>query len=183
MAHEPSRTEPRQLDRLLIAATVDRLIYGNPDTFQPDDARLLLDALPDKRVPWIEVGAKGHVSGGSAQGFAAGVGNVRVEDDRKRRFDVSSAADAYVRAGQWKLLCLRRRRGALVEIEQVMADALDEGRGARLRYSPAGDPIGMDIRAVRSIRLLFSVLIIQVPSWKPWKTPASDQATSSTMPS
>ena len=164
--------DAKPIDRLLIAAVVDRLIYGSDTTFQAADARLLLDALPHRRVPWIEIGAKGQVSGGSAQGFAAGVGNVRVDDDRKRKFEVSSAADAYVRAGQWKLLCIQRRRGALVEIEQVMADPLDEGRGARIRYSPTGAPEGMDIRVVRSIRLLFSWLIVQVPSWRPWKLPA-----------
>jgi hypothetical protein len=164
--------QPKPIDRLLIAATVDRLIYGNEATFQDEDARLLLTALPSKRVPWIEVGAKGQVSGGSAQGFAAGVGNLRVDDNSKRRFDVSTAADAYVRVGQWKLLCMHRRRGALVEIEQVMADPLDEGRGARLRYSPAGTPLGMDLRTVRSFKLLFSMFVLQVPSWRPWKTPA-----------
>ncbi len=160
------------VDRLLITAVVDRLIYGDPDTFSPDDARTLLDALPRKRVPWIEIGAKGKVSGGSARGYAAGVGNVKVEDDRARKFDVSTSSDAYTRAGQWKLLRYDRRRGTHVEIEQVMADPLDEGRGARLRYRPDGTPVGMDIRVVRNVRLLFSVFILQLPGWRPWKQPA-----------
>jgi len=160
------------VDRLLITAVVDRLIYGDPDTFSAEDARTLLDALPRKRVPWLEFGAKGQVSGGSAQGFAAGVGNVKVEDDRKRKFDVSTSSDAYTRAGQWKLLRYDRRRGTHVEIEQVMADPMDEGRGARLAYRPDGTPVRMDIRVVRSVRLLFSVLILQIPGWRPWKRPA-----------
>ena len=165
-------TPSTSIDRLLITATVDRLIYGNPDTFSAEDARTLLDALPRKRVPWIEIGAKGQVSGGSAQGFAAGVGNVKVEDDRKRKFDVSTSSDAYTRAGQWKLLRYDRRRGTHVEIEQVMADPLDDGRGARLRYRRDGEPVGMDIRVVRNVRLLFSVFILQLPGWRPWKQPA-----------
>lgn len=160
------------VDRLLITATVDRLIYGDPDTFQPDDARTLLQALPRKRVPWIEVGAKGKVSGGSAQGFAAGVGNVKVKDGRDRKFDVSTSQDAYTRAGQWKLLRYDRRSGTHVEIEQVMADPVDEGRGARLRYRADGTPVGMDIRVVRNVRLLFSMFILQLPGWRPWKRPA-----------
>lgn len=160
------------VDRLLITATVDRLIYGDADTFSADDACTLLQALPRKRVPWIEIGAKGQVSGGSAQGFAAGVGNVKVEDEQKRKFDVSTSSDAYTRAGQWKLLRYDRRRGTHVEIEQVMADPLDEGRGARLRYRPDGTPVGMDIRVVRNVRLLFSIFILQLPGWRPWKRPA-----------
>lgn len=159
------------VDRLLITAVVDRLIYGDPDTFSAEDARTLLDALPRKRVPWIEIGAKGKVSGGSAQGFAAGVGNVKVDDDRARKFDVSTSSDAYTRAGQWKLLRYDRRRGTHVEIEQVMADPLDEGRGARLVYRPGGVPVRMDIRVVRNFRLLFSVLVLALPGWRPWKQP------------
>ena len=164
--------ETHIVDRLLITATVDRLLYGDPDSFSPDDARTLLDALPRKRVPWIEIGAKGQVSGGSAKGFAAGVGDVTVKDDRKRNFEVSTSRDAYTRAGQWKLLRYDRPRGTHVEIEQVMADPLDEGRGARLRYRADGTPVGMDIRVVRNVRLLFSLLILQLPGWRPWKQPA-----------
>jgi hypothetical protein len=164
--------EPTRIDRLLITATVDRLIFGDPDIFSADDARTLLDALPRKRVPWIEIGAKGKVSGGSTRGFAAGVGDVKVEDDQARKFDVSTSSDAYTRAGQWKLLRYDRRRGTHVEIEQVMADPTDEGRGARLRYRHDGTPLGMDIRVVRNVRLLFSMFILQLPGWRPWTQPA-----------
>jgi hypothetical protein len=160
------------VDRLLITAVVDRLIYGDADTFSVEDARTLLDAVPRKRVPWIEIGAKGKVSGGSAQGFAAGIGNVKVKDERDRKFDVSTSSDVYTRAGQWKLLRYDRRSGTHVEIEQVMADPLDEGRGARLVYRFDGTPVRMDIRVVRNVRLLFSVLTLALPGWRPWKLPA-----------
>jgi hypothetical protein len=165
-------TDTVRVDRLLITAVVDRLIYSDPENFSADDARTLLDALPKKRVPWIEIGAKGQVSGGSARGYAAGVGDVKVDDKHKRRFDVSTSSDAYTRAGQWKLLRYDRRRGSSVEIEQVMADPLDEGRGARLHYRIDGTPVGMDIRVVRNVRLLFSVFMLQLPGWRPWKRPA-----------
>jgi hypothetical protein len=148
------------------------LIYGEPDTFSADDARTLLVALPRKRVPWIEIGAKGQVSGSSARGVAAGVGNVKVEDEHAKKFDVSTSSDAYTRAGQWKLLRYDRQRGTHLEIEQVMADLMDDGRGARLRYRVDGTPIGTDIRVVRNVRLLFSIFILQLPGWRPWKLPA-----------
>jgi hypothetical protein len=163
-------TQP--VDRLLITAVVDRLVYDDPETFSAEDARTLLAALPRKRVPWIEIGAKGKVSGGSARGFAAGVGNVKVEDPEARKFEVSTSSDAYTRAGQWKLLRYDRRAGTDVEIEQVMADPTDEGRGARLRYGPGGAPLSMDIRTVRNVRLLFTWFILQIPGWQPWKRPA-----------
>jgi hypothetical protein len=159
------------IDRLLVAAIADRLIFGHPETFQADDARALRDALPSKRVPWLEVGAAGKISGGSTQGFAAGVGNVRIKDKDDRQFAVSNAGDTYVRAGQWKLLRQDRGRVPYVEIEQVMASPLDEGRGARIRFTRDGTPAGMDIRHVRSIRVLFSFVTLQLPYWQPWKTP------------
>ena len=84
-------TDAQPVDRFLITAVVDRLIFGDPDSFSAEDARTLLHALPRKRVPWFEIGAKGQVSGGSARGFAAGVGNVKVEDPNKRKFDVSTS--------------------------------------------------------------------------------------------
>ena len=94
----------------------------------------------------------------SARGFAAGVGDVKVEDKQARKFEVSTSQDLIPRAGQWKLLRYNRRRGTQVEIEQVMADPLDDGRGARLVYRPDGTPVRMDIRVVRNFRLLFSGL-------------------------
>ena len=166
------RRETQAVDRLLITAVADRLIYGHPETFSAEDARILLSALPRERVPWLEIGAKGKVSGGSTRGFAAGIGDVRIEDQDTRRFDISTSSDAYTRAGQWKLLRYDRRAGTHVEIEQVMTDPTDEGRGARLRFGPAGDPLGMDIRTVRNVRLMFPWLILQVPGWQPWKRPS-----------
>jgi hypothetical protein len=160
------------VDRFLIAATVDRLIYGSDSTFQPDDARTLLHALPRRRSPWFEFGLAGKFSGGSAKGFAAGVGDVKIKDDRDRQFEYSTAKDAYVRAGQWKLMWVSGRTAQFVDIEQVMADFTDEGRGARVRYGLDGTPLGMDIQVNRSFRLFWSPLILVFPGWQKWKTPA-----------
>jgi hypothetical protein len=162
--------EPK-VDRLLIAAVVDRLIYDSDEIFQAEDARTLLGALPYRRSPWFEFGLSGKVSGGSSQGFAAGVGSVRIKDEKDRQFSYSSASDAYTRAGQWKLLWLRGRRRQQVEIEQVMADATVEGRGARINYALDGTPVSMDLRVVRSWRLLWSPVVIVLPGWRPWKSP------------
>ncbi len=168
----PPTGNPATVDRLLIAAVVDRLIYHSEETFQAEDARILLAALPYRRSPWFEFGLAGKVSGGTSQGFAAGVGSVRIKDPNDRQFSYSSAADAYTRAGQWKLLWLRGRRRQQVEIEQVMADATVEGRGARINYTANGTPVSMDLRTVRSFRLLWSPIVIVIPGWRPWKRPA-----------
>ena len=159
-------------DRFVIAATVDRLIYGNDTTFDPNDARLLLDALPRKPSPWIQLGIAGKRSGGSSRGFAAGVGDVEIKNEKDRRFQYATGGDAYTRAGQWKLLWIGKRTRQFIEIEQVMADPTSDGRGALICYQQDGTPICMDIRFNRSFRLLWSPVVIMFPGWKPWKTPA-----------
>jgi hypothetical protein len=158
-------------DRFVIAATVDRLIYGDDATFQANDARLLLASLPRKPSPWIQFGIAGKMSGGSSRGFAAGVGDVSVKHDKDRQFRYSTADSAYTRAGQWKLLWIPKRTRQFIEIEQVMSDATDEGRGALISYEADGTPIRMDIRFNRAFRLFWSPLVLVFPGWKPWKTP------------
>jgi hypothetical protein len=160
------------IDRFLIAAIVDRLIYADEATFSADDARDLLAALPRKRSPWIQLGIAGKISGGSTRGFAAGVGDVQVKSDKDRQFQYNSADDAYTRAGQWKLMLVGKRGQQFIEIEQVMADATDEGRGALLCFSADGTPQRMDIRVNRSFRLFWSPVVFVLPGWKAWKTPA-----------
>lgn len=158
-------------DRFVIAATVDRLIYGDDTTFAADDARTLLDSLPRKPSPWIQLGIVGKMSGGSSRGFAAGVGEVRIKDKKDRQFEYATGADAYTRAGQWKLMWIGKRTRQYIEIEQVMSDATDEGRGALICYSQDGTPVRMDIRFNRSFSLFWSPIVFMFPSWKPWKTP------------
>jgi hypothetical protein len=168
--HNPERHTP---DRFVIAATVDRLIYGDDTTFATRDAQLLLDSLPRKPSPWIQLGVAGKMSGGSTRGFAAGIGDVQIKDPNERGFQYTTGGDAYTRAGQWKLMWIGKRTRQYVEIEQVMADATDEGRGALICYQADGTPLRMDIRFNRSFRLLWSPVVIMFPGWKPWKTPAA----------
>jgi hypothetical protein len=111
------------------------------------------------------------MSGGSSRGFAAGVGDVQVKDKKDRQFEYHSASDAFTRAGQWKLLVIGKRGRHFVEIEQVMADATDDGRGALISFDSDGAPVGMDIRVNRSWRLFWSPVVVVIPGWKPWKTP------------
>jgi len=157
-------------DRFVLAATVDRLIFGSETHFSADDARLVLGALPRRRVGWFQLGIKGKFSGGSTSGIAAGVGDVRI-DDKDRSFEYATDADRQVRVGQWKLMWIGRRGAQYVEIEQVMADATDEGRGALIHYDLSGRPVGMDIRTVKSFSLFWSPVVIMIPGWKPWKLP------------
>ncbi len=168
----PLSPAPLPFDRFQVAAAVDRLIYADEATFDPDDARLVLAQLPRVSSPWFQFGIAGKFSGGSRKGFAAGVGDVRIKD-KERQFEYSSANDAYSRAGQWKLMWIGRRGRQFVEIEQVMADVTDEGRGAMICYDALGGPLRMDIRVNRSFSLFWTPMLIVIPGWKPWKVPRS----------
>ncbi|HEY0183246.1 MAG TPA: hypothetical protein VGC09_10610 [Rhodopila sp.] len=169
--HVPAVPDRPAPDRFVIAAAVDRLIYGDDTTFSARDAGLLLDQLPHKPTPWIQLGVAGKMSGGSSRGFAAGVGDVQIKDPKDRQFQYATGGDAYTRAGQWKLMWIGKRSGQYIEIEQVMADVTDEGRGALISYDSHGAPLRMDIRVNRSFRLLWSPVVIMFPGWRPWKTP------------
>lgn len=157
-------------DRFLIAAVTDRLIYASETTFDPADARVLLDAVPYRKTPLWAFGIAGKLPGGTSEGYAAGVGSTKIEDGKERTFEYATSQEAWTRAGQWKLLRLKTRGMEFVEIQQVMSDPTDEGRGARVLYAGDGTPVGMDIRAVRSFGL-FNI-VIAIPVWRAWKVPA-----------
>ena len=158
-------------DRFLIAAVTDRLIYGSETIFDPADARILLDALPRRKVPRWEFGMYGKVPGGSTEGYAAGVGSTTIDDDKERSFAFSTRKDAWIRAGQWKLGWSKRRGMQTIEIEQVMSDMTEEGRSAKIHYTNYGTPTGMDILASKSFALLTIEVVVQI--WRPWKVPVS----------
>lgn len=160
----------------MLAATIDRLIYGSETTFSAGDARLLLHSVPHRPSPWIQLGIAGKMSGGATRGFAAGVGDVAVKDKKDRQFQYVTGSDAATRIGQWKLLWIGKRHRQFVEIEQVMADACDEGRGALVCYDASGTPLRMDIRFNRSFRLFWSPVVVVFPGWRPWKTPLAGAA-------
>lgn len=180
-------SNPVPFDRFQVAAAVDRLIYGDDATFDPADACLLLEQLPHRKTPWMQLGIAGKFSGGSRRGYAAGVGDVKIKDDKDRQFEYLTGGDKYLRAGQWKLMWIGGRGRQCVEIEQVMSDATEDGRGALISYDSAGTPQRMDIRYNRSLRLLWSPIVLVFPGWKAWKLPALPQAQgqsrSMTMPS
>ena len=119
-------------DRLQLAAVVDRLIYGHDTTFDAEDARTLDRLLPDSaRVgffsQFLHFNLKAKMSGS-----AAGVGSVRIPDDKSFEFD--SRGRRIVRAGQWKLC----RSGRDIEIEQVMNTEGDKGALAACGKSRTG---------------------------------------------
>lgn len=115
-------------DRMVLAATVDRLIYGDPDTFRRDDARALLDLARLRKSSWLpfDLDVRWRSSGGKSEGVAAGVGNVEIEDGERNR-SVSTSAGRTLRVGQWKLRSnvgpIGRLRGLeIIRIEKVMGD-------------------------------------------------------------
>jgi hypothetical protein len=147
-------------DRIQLAAVVDRLIYGSDTTFDAEDARMLDRLLPDDvragfLARFLRVGVKASMSG-NTQGYAAGVGNVRIPDDKS--FEYDSRGRCIVRAGQWKLC----RNGRNIEIEQVLD--VEGEKGAIVRYHQ-GEPTEM--RRPTFWRLGF----IHIGLYAPWKTP------------
>jgi hypothetical protein len=155
--------------RLLLSALADRLVFGDPDTFDPADARELASLMPPSSwsARWLgdwvpEFRVKGEMPGSSSAGFAAGVGNVSVGGDRLT-FDLDSHGRRIVRAGQWKLSW----SGQSIQIEQVMADNLEDGRTALVKFR-GGAPIGMDLLATTDMTI--GVFTFTRAVFNPWKT-------------
>jgi hypothetical protein len=139
---------------------VDRLIYGSDTTFDAEDARTLDRLLPDDVRGgffgrFLHLNVKGRLSG-KTQGYAAGVGNVRIPDDKSFEFD--SRGRRIVRAGQWKLC----RSGRHIEIEQVMDT--DGEKGAVVRYH-GHEPTEM-LRPV-----FWQFWFVHIGMLAPWKKP------------
>lgn len=151
------------MDKFQLAATVDRLIYEDDDTFKADDAIALLAELP--KPTWRQflphLIFRMSTVGKSAQGFAAGVGNASIrEEGGSFEFDSRGAA----RVGQWKL----RRTWRSIEIEQMASDESDEGRSALVRFSVRWMPLSMDILVQKEISLapFCSVVFGRYVPWK-----------------
>ena len=165
-----------QIDRFRLSAILDRLIYGSDTSFDPADARALLDFVPPVTFRDMLPGVRivGSYTSRGAQGYAAGVGNVGTGQE-KRGFDLDSEGRKTVRAGQWKL-----RRGAgklaawfgttVVEIEQVMATDVTEGRCAQIIYRN-GQPVRMMLQKPRALAL--GPVLLVLASFVPWKVPAA----------
>src|SRR5215831_18769145 len=81
-AASDERTNP-VTDRFHLAATVDRLIYGDEETFRTEDALTVLDAMP--KPTWRrflpDIGFEMKSPGRSSSGAAAGFGNVTVRGE------------------------------------------------------------------------------------------------------
>ena len=130
----------QMFDRFVIAAAVDRLIYGSDTTFNIADARLLLDPCRASRHLGCRLAWLGKCPAGPAAALPRALVTSRSRTKRTGSFSIRRYA--YTRAGQWKLMWIGKRTRQFVEIEQVMAEATDDGRGALICYEADAGPPG-----------------------------------------
>ena len=156
--------------RMVIAAITDRLIYGDEKHFHLTDATELMRLLPPMKKPsllsrlLLGLTVKGSIPSGSNAGYAAGVGNVSLKGDTKS-FEFDSSGRAVFRAGQWRLY----RTGDGIEIAQIMADDMDEGRTALLEIK-SGIPTRMSILVLKGVQI--GPMLLSKGDFQPWKSPS-----------
>lgn len=169
--------KPSVNDRMVLAAIVDRIIYGEDTTFQAADAEDLLRILPPPslwrhlRLP-IDFSSKVTMSSTRNVGYAAGIGNVSVPGN-ERSYEFDSRAGRTIRAGQWRIRhnagFFDAMRGKVsLDIEQFGTEGGFDGKGATLEYE-----------GQRPVRLLQQVpQSTQFGAWTitrvtsiPWKRP------------
>jgi hypothetical protein len=154
------------VDRLLIAAVVDRLAFGAEATFEAGDARQLARLLPRETRAgfvgrFIGLGIDAGLSSGSTRGHDAGVSDVDLCDDKPRTVRLSTDERGVVRAGQWKL-CWSGRH---IEIDQIADVGPTARRSARLEFASDGTPA----RIVQMVHRAFGPFVIS--AYRPWKEP------------
>ena len=173
MLHKPSVN-----DRMVLAAIVDRIIFGQDATFQAADAEELLRILPPPslrrhlRLPF-EFSGKAKMTSSRSSGYAAGIGNVSVPGG-ERSYEFDSRAGRMVRAGQWRIQheagFFDALRGKVkLNVEQYGTEGGLDGKGATLEYE-GQRPVRLLQHVPRSVQ--FGVLTITVVTSVPWKTPA-----------
>jgi hypothetical protein len=135
------------------ATLADAKTHGTsePRSYRPRDN---LDSIERfaSRVRWTP--------GGSTRGHAAGVGDVEIKDDKRRKVRLSTEDCGMVRTGQWKLV----RTGRDIEINQV-SDNGPLARSVQLVFNRRGAPREM-LQMVD--RRCGSIVI---GSFRPWKKP------------
>lgn len=151
------------INRMAIAAIVDRLIYGDEHTFGYTDAVQLDNLIPKTDPPawWrriISYRVSGRISGGQTKGYAAGVGNVSLPK-ADREFDYDSLGREMIRAGQWKIF----RDGRHIRIEQMASDG-PMSPAALLKFNRDRLPQRMD-------RMEYFGYVVMVGRFRPWKNP------------
>ncbi|MBP2299501.1 hypothetical protein [Azospirillum picis] len=160
-------------DRMVVAAALDRILYDDHDRFAAEDARMVRRMIPHSRSSWLRLGFRAETQGPSMKGEAAGVGDVRMEGDKKV-MEGSVGESATWRCGQYKIT----NHGTDLEIWQVMSDEYaPEPKGARLEFDVQGEPERLTFFQPRDIelRIPFTSLAIGVRlgGWQPWKLVAS----------
>ena len=159
-------------DRFVIAAALDRILYDDPDHFAADDARLLRRMIPRTRTPWLRLGFRAESQGPSMSGQAAGVGDVKMDGDKKV-VEGGVGESPVWRCGQYKI----SNHGDDLEIWQVMSDEFaEEPKGARLEFGPTGAPERLTFFQPRDLelRIPFTSFAVglRLGGWQPWKLAA-----------
>lgn len=157
-------------DRLVIAAALDRILYDDPDHFTAEDALTVRRLIPQTRTAWLRLGFRAETQGPSMKGEAAGIGDVRMDGDKKV-VEGGIGESAAWRCGQYKIA----NHGGDLEIWQVMSDEFaEQPKGARLEFDATGEPERLTFFQPRDLELRIPftdfAVGIRLGGWQEWKT-------------
>lgn len=156
-------------DRLVIAAALDRILYDDPERFAAEDALTVRRLIPQTRTAWLRLGFRAETQGPSMKGEAAGIGDVRMEGDKKV-VEGGIGESAAWRCGQYKIT----NHGGDLEVWQVMSDEFaEQPKGARLEFDAAGTPERLTFFQPRDIELRIPftdfAIGVRLGGWQEWK--------------
>lgn len=160
------------LARFEANAIIDRLV-ADGETFDQDDARRLIELVPVHRRPYrFSFSGLFRSPSSSATGQAAGVGDVKVDEEASEK-SFSVNAPRQHRIGGYVVT----HEPGEIEIGLMWADTREDATGERccLYYDlGSGAPRELRLCEQRDARFLFLVFTRLV--FRPWKLPARTSA-------
>jgi len=168
-------------DRFEINAALERLLDDGP-AFDPDDARVLIDKVPlSTKGNEIAFRYVNHTPDKGVEGFAPGVGNVRMGDGKPQVREVGLLPDV-IRVGGYKLV----HRPGSIRIELMWADTkIDLATGQKddqsaiLLYGRRSkQPLVLKRAIVTTLRFVLwpkplKTFELHIGRYATWKTPSA----------
>jgi len=154
-------------ERMEANAIIERMTESDGDHFDRRDAERLVALVPIDAKPSRFTATFSRMrKSDSAEGYAAGVGNVSVDDGKEERVDtVLAGGRKFWRVGGYEVEHLR---GVMI-IRKMWSRMELGGNEEEVRLSYGREPITLSVRRNRFLSI-FGFLEVGYGYWDTWKT-------------
>ena len=151
-------------DRMEANAIIERMTDGSPH-FAEADAHRLMELIPVSRGSRFQLRISRMKSSSSQEGYAAGIGNVSVKDDKRERADTVIGGEPVWRCGVYQA----SHSPGHLSIRKMMPGALGDHE-AELRYGWRNGG-KLTLHCNEPLALKLGIFLLLFTCWPVWKTP------------